>query len=134
MAIKDALLPEFDHETGATRRLIERIPDGDLAWRPHEKSYTMGQLAEHIATIPRWVTHACDQTALDIDTLAEDDRRPRQPETTASIIAALDSSVRDARRRLDEQTDGALMAPWTFKQGGRGFSRCREPRCSAASS
>jgi uncharacterized damage-inducible protein DinB len=119
MAIKDALLPEFDHETGATRRLIERVPDADLGWRPHEKSYTMGQLAEHIAGIPRWVALTCNHAAIDIDTVAEADRRPQQPESTASIIATLDASVAEARRALAEQTDGALMAPWTFRQGGR---------------
>ena len=32
MPLADALLPEFDHETGVTRRLLERLPDGQFAW------------------------------------------------------------------------------------------------------
>ena len=49
MAIKDALLPEFDHEMATTRRLLERLPEAEFAWKPHEKSMALGQLAGHIA-------------------------------------------------------------------------------------
>src|SRR5947207_10001635 len=45
MALKDTLLSEFDHEMGTTRRLLERLPDGELVWKPHEKSMTIGGLA-----------------------------------------------------------------------------------------
>src|SRR5262249_10627543 len=48
MAIKDGLLVEFDHETGATRRLLERLPDDKLAWAPDDKSRTFGALATHL--------------------------------------------------------------------------------------
>src|SRR5580765_1135429 len=44
MAIKDALLAEYDHEMGTTRRLLERIPDDKLDWKPHEKSRALGEL------------------------------------------------------------------------------------------
>ena len=54
MALKDALLPEFDHEMGVTRKLLERVPDADLGWKPHEKSFSLGDLAAHLAQIPHW--------------------------------------------------------------------------------
>src|SRR4249919_2166169 len=54
MAIKDALLAEFDHETATTRRLLERIPDERLTWKPHEKSMSLGGIATHLANIPNW--------------------------------------------------------------------------------
>ena len=54
MAIAEALLPEFDHEMGVTRRLLERVPEDKFAWRPHAKSYSMIELATHVATIPFW--------------------------------------------------------------------------------
>src|SRR5262245_48300141 len=54
MAIKDGLLVEFDHEIGTTRRLLERLPDDKLAWKPHEKSMSMGGLATHLANLPAW--------------------------------------------------------------------------------
>ena len=52
MAIKDALLPEFDHEMATTRRLLERVPEAEFAWKPHAKSMALGQLAGHIANLP----------------------------------------------------------------------------------
>src|SRR4029450_3629482 len=54
MAIKDAMLPEFDHEMGTTRRLLERTPEAEFGWKPHEKSFSLGQLARHLAKIPHW--------------------------------------------------------------------------------
>jgi uncharacterized damage-inducible protein DinB len=116
MAIKDALLPEFDHEMGSTRRLLERVPDSDLKWTPHEKSFNMGSLAAHIANIPTWV-HAISDTAIfDVSTIGED-ARPKEPVSTAELLQRFDDNVRGARGRIAEQTDGALMAMWTFKQG-----------------
>jgi len=54
MAIKDALLPEFDHEMATARKVIERVPDGKFGYKPHDKSMTMGRLASHIAEMPNW--------------------------------------------------------------------------------
>ena len=56
MAIKDALLPEFDHEMATARKVIERVPDDKFGYKPHEKSMTMGALASHIADMPTWAT------------------------------------------------------------------------------
>ena len=54
MTIAESLLPEFDHEMAVTRKLLERVPEDKLAWKPHQKSMTLGQLAQHVATIPMW--------------------------------------------------------------------------------
>src|SRR5262245_9887776 len=45
MALKDGLLAEFDHEMGTTRKLLERVPDEKLPWKPHERSMSLGGLA-----------------------------------------------------------------------------------------
>ena len=54
MAIKDALLTDYDHEMGTTRRLLARVPDDRLAWKPHEKSMSLGGLATHVSRIASW--------------------------------------------------------------------------------
>jgi len=46
MALSEALLPEFDHEMANTRKTLERVPDDKFAWKPHEKSGTMGWLLQ----------------------------------------------------------------------------------------
>jgi uncharacterized damage-inducible protein DinB len=65
MPLVDALLPEFDHEMAITRKLLERVPDDKLTWKPHAKSMSLGQLAQHVATIPMWGSVTLAQSELD---------------------------------------------------------------------
>src|SRR6266496_1741207 len=66
MALKDTLLAEFDHEMGTTRRLLERVPDAQLGWKPHEKSMTLGGLATHLSNLPNWGTTILSDTSYDL--------------------------------------------------------------------
>jgi uncharacterized damage-inducible protein DinB len=110
-------LPEFDHEMGATRRVLERVPVADLAWQPHEKSFSLGKLASHVSNLPHWVSAIFDLSVFDLASLG-DDARPKQPTDVASILAHFDQEAKKARARLDAMTDSELLSPWTMKQGG----------------
>jgi uncharacterized damage-inducible protein DinB len=116
MALKDALLPEYDHEMGTTRRLLERVPEADLAWKPHEKSFSLGQLAGHIANVPHWIDATCDVAVFDLATLGED-ARPKQPTSVAALLKSFDENVKKGRQKIDAQTDSAMFAQWTMKNG-----------------
>lgn len=118
MAVKDGLLHEFDHEMGTTRRLLERVPEADFAWTPHEKSYPLGHLAAHIANIPNWVGIAMDGSMLDVAE-AGGSIRPTPPTSVAELLGRFDENVKKARAKIDEQTDPAFLAPWTLKNGGQ---------------
>jgi uncharacterized damage-inducible protein DinB len=117
VALADILLPEFDHEMGVTRRLLARVPDGEFAWKPHDKSMTLGRLAEHVAEIPTtWVTTTIEQGELDLDR-----DRPegyRSPETRDELLVLFDRNVAAARAALTGRTDAELAASWALKQGG----------------
>ena len=117
MAIKDALLPEFDHEMGTTRRVLERTPGDKLAWKPHDKSMSLGQLAAHVANIPHWMDAILQNTVFDIAT-AGPDTRPRMPESVAWVLGDFDAKVKAARAGLASAGDAELLTPWTFKSGG----------------
>jgi uncharacterized damage-inducible protein DinB len=116
MAIKDALLPEFDHEMATTRRLLERVPEAELAWKPHDRSMALGQLAGHIANLPQWCSATLATTVFDLDELPT---RSQLPVSRAALIEEFDSKVSAARNRLTSTTDAELMAPWTLKKGGQ---------------
>jgi uncharacterized damage-inducible protein DinB len=118
MAIKDALLPEFDHEMATTRRLLERVPEAEYGWKPHEKSMTLGQLAFHVAFLPEWCTVTLAGTEFDLEAGGED-LRPRAPQSTSQLLEMLDSRVARARGRLTAATDADLLAPWTLKKGSQ---------------
>lgn len=116
MALKDALLPEYDHEMGTTRRLLERVPEADLTWKPHEKSFSLGQLAGHISNIPHWIEATCDVAVFDLATIG-DDARPKEPASVADLLKAFDANVKKGRQKIDAQTDPAMLAQWTMKNG-----------------
>jgi uncharacterized damage-inducible protein DinB len=115
MAIKDGLLAEFDHEMGTTRKLLDRLPDEKLSWKPHERSMSLGGLATHLANLPRWGATILDETFFDLAAAP-----PNLPEKTshAEILAAFDATVRATRALLDK-TDAELVAPWSLKRGGQ---------------
>ena len=117
MAIKDALLPEFDHEMGSARRLLERVPEAQFAWKPHAKSFSLGDLAGHIAHIPHWMDVTIDGSEFDVAT--GEGARPAPPSSVKELLEQFDANVRSARAKLAEQPDGALMMPWTLKNDGR---------------
>jgi len=65
MTIGQSMLPEFDQEMQNTRRMLERVPEKNWNWKPHDKSGTVGWLAGHVATMISWLpttltTHELD--------------------------------------------------------------------------
>ena len=115
MPLVDALLPEFDHEMTVTRKLLERVPDGKFDWKPHPKSMSLGQLAQHVATIPMWGSVTVTQDELDVA------GSPPAPvaQTRADLLALFDGHVRDTRAALAGRSDAELMVPWTLKNAGQ---------------
>jgi hypothetical protein len=66
MSIADALLPEFDQEMAATRRVIERVPDDNPSWKPHPKSFSIAHLTQLLAWMPGWIAQTLTSTELDL--------------------------------------------------------------------
>ena len=117
MAIKDVLLPEYDHEMGTTRRLLERVPEADFSWKPHEKSMSLGQLAGHLAYIPTWCCTVLDLPVFDLASLG-DGARPSAPASREVLLLEFDGRVAAARSNLAQRSDPELLAPWTLKKAG----------------
>jgi uncharacterized damage-inducible protein DinB len=115
MALVDALLPEFDHEMSITRTVLERVPESRFDWKPHEKSSSLGQLAQHVATLPLWGRITLEQSEID---LAEFQSLP-PVENGAALLKLFDGHVAAARAALAGRTDAELMVPWTLKTGGK---------------
>ncbi|MFO0857033.1 MAG: DinB family protein [Phycisphaerales bacterium] len=92
-----ALLAEFEAELKTTRKFLERLPSDRLAWRPHEKSMTAGQLGLHIAQVPKMVL---DLSMPDEKEPADFNRPQDQPANVAAILSALDQSAQFVRETL----------------------------------
>jgi uncharacterized damage-inducible protein DinB len=119
MSISESLLPEFDYEMANTRKTLERIPDDKFDWKPHEKSFAMGSLVNHLATIPGWTQSTIEQDALD---LAPPGAPPYQVVPVNSRQEALDTfdkNVAAARSAIAGASDEHLSKPWSLLAGGQ---------------
>lgn len=114
MALKDALLVEYDRETATTRKLLERIPPADLAWRPHPRSMTIGGLGQHLSNLPTWGSLILDRAELD---LGDAPARLPEPASLDEILTRFDE-MRPATRKALDKTDAELLALWTLKRNG----------------
>ena len=118
MPIRDALLPEFDHEMANTRKTLERVPDDKLDWKPHEKSWSMGSLATHLSTIPSWAFETIQKDSLDIAPPGGPPPRQAPAASTQELLDRFDKSVTAGREAIAGASDEHLMKPWSLLSGG----------------
>jgi uncharacterized damage-inducible protein DinB len=119
MGLKEGLLAEFDHEMANTRRLLERLPEDKLAWKPHEKSRPLGTLAGHVADIPRRTAVTLTQDGFDVMPPGAPPRQPTVVSSRAELLTHFDANVAAARAVLADVSDEALLKPWALMAGGK---------------
>ena len=123
MPIAELLLQTFDHEMKATRRLLERIPEGKADFKPHDKSMPMGRLAVHVSRLPQLIITMLTTPSLDLSTMKVP---PMDFETRTKMLADFDALTSEARKALAGATDDQLNQHWPLRWGERVLSD--EPR------
>lgn len=114
--ILQALLGEFEHETNSTRKLLQAVPEKDINYKPSEISWTMGELAQHIATIYYWYVGTLTRDVYD---MATDNLERGDTNDIKATLALFESNVEKARAALQSLTEEKLMANWTMKAGDK---------------
>ncbi|MCP3956285.1 MAG: DUF664 domain-containing protein [bacterium] len=112
--ISDAILGEFKVEAASTRRMLEAVPEDQLAWQPHDKSMTLSRLAGHIAELPAWAASMVGHDAFDFATA---DYQPVNPESVEELLSAHDQSVAAFEQALQGADDATMMEPWQLRSG-----------------
>jgi len=115
MAIKEALLAEYDHEMGTTRKLLERIPEDKLAWKPHDRSMSLGDLSTHLSHLPNWAGPILNDSSYD---LSDTPPNPATGTSRAAILDRFDAAVKQARGWMDKG-DAEYAARWSLLRGGQ---------------
>ncbi|MBB4638353.1 DinB family protein [Longimicrobium terrae] len=105
--------PDLEQELATTRRVLERVPDEHLDWKPHEKSFALGGLAAHLANLLNWTTTVLTQDELDLATQG----RQELPRTRDDILALFDGAAARLRPALAAATDDTLNGTWTLRMG-----------------
>ena len=112
--IVELLLAELEQEAQTTRRVLQRVPEGKLGWRPHPRSSSLGQLALHVAIIPGLGLHVLAPDVFEAPELVQPEAR-----STAELLPALDQSVAAGRKFLTELTPERAEGTWRLVSGGR---------------
>ena len=118
MTIAEVFLAEFGPEMANTRKMLERVPDETLDFKPHEKSMSMGRLAGHVAEMAGWGTVTVQLDELDI-------RPPGGPTPEVYVarnrdatLEHFDRMVAEAKEAIAGTSDEAMHQPWTLLMGG----------------
>src|SRR5262245_22386425 len=112
MPIVDSILAELDQEAATTRRVLERVPEASLTWKPHPKSMSLGQLALHVATTPGGIAEILKKDSMEAPQFT-------QPSATskAELLTAFENGIGQAKRILREWDDRFVQANWSLKRG-----------------
>jgi uncharacterized damage-inducible protein DinB len=126
MSLSQPFLMELQQESATTRKMLERMPQTALSWKPHEKSMSMGHLAIHIARLLQLLDTIVHHDDLN---LASQNPGAPEPETVAGILELFDQALATAVRAMKDQPDEKLSAMWRMKIGEQVLAEM--PRASA---
>ncbi len=115
MSLGKTLAQELNYEAVSTRAMLERLPESDYGWAPHEKSMTLGALAAHVAESGCWTEQILNQDEFDLDPA---NYKPLVVKGRDELLKSFDGATAKACAQLEQAEDACLMALWKFKSKG----------------
>ncbi len=115
MTLADAFIAEFQQEARGTRRLLERLPEDKLSFKPHPKSTSLGGLATHIAHIPEWTGTIVNDSIFDVGLV---DARTPERKSRQEILDHFEKNAKRFVDLLSGKSDEHLKESWTLKNKG----------------
>jgi uncharacterized damage-inducible protein DinB len=116
MTIAKQLSEELQQQSANSKKVLERIPEAKLTWKPHEKSTQIGRLGMHIAEMPNTITRALETTGIDFAAIPF---KPVFPNSTAEILDTLDKSLAKAVELLNKASDKDMGVIWKATRGDK---------------
>ena len=114
MSLAQSLLAEFEIQAAVTRRFLERLPDDQLNWKPHEKSMSAGQLAYHLAVVPGRVVRSVKSNPAQGAGFSLP-----QPASRQEVLDAFEESIKAVRSVLPTFDDAAMSETWRLIVDGQ---------------
>jgi uncharacterized damage-inducible protein DinB len=114
MRIVDPILMEIDQEAQTTKRVLDRIPENKLSWKPHPKAFSLGQLALHIAAVPGNLAGAIVQDSVEVPNFVQPEAKTRQ-----EVLDTFSKSHETVKATLNKMDDAKLMAIWSLTKNGK---------------
>ena len=113
MRIAESLIAEFEREAKGTQRILERVPQDKLEWRPHAKSMTIGELAWHIATLPSMISKGLQDGKREVS-----GSRPA-PRGGTDFVGEFRRNLEQIKKTLSDTSDEVLLKErFSFERNG----------------
>ncbi|RYD94831.1 MAG: damage-inducible protein DinB [Sphingobacteriales bacterium] len=116
--ISQSVLPELRHEAESTRKMLERVPYDKWDWKPHDKSFTLGRLADHVADLVYWIPFTLGSSELDF---ANNPHKEKKAGSSEELVRNVEENTRAAIAAVEAATDEQWMQPWTMRSGEQVF-------------
>ena len=116
MSIAESFLPELEHEAATTRRVLERVPEDKLDWKPHEKSMSLRRLATHTAMVTGDVADFISPEEMK---LTPESMKSVELGSVQEMLDAADSSVARAKEYLAGLDDETAKTTWKLSMDGK---------------
>jgi len=124
--VKQLIVGDAMHELATTRRVLERLPEEHMSWKPHEKSMTLGGLATHLINLMNWQIAILQQREFDLSTVPQ---RREALAKRADVLEEFDANVGKFEKLLAECDEQTLGEEWTLRHGDHVI--LRQPRALA---
>ncbi len=120
MKLTELFLGELEREGKSTRKVLERVPEGKNAWKPHEKSMNLGYLAALVAQMPGWIALMIATEEFDVgDKASSGQFQVKGPESKEALLKLAEESYAKARAALSGTTEEHLNGTWSVKLHGK---------------
>lgn len=118
MTLIDFFKQQFEEEGATTRKFLERVPDDQFDYKPHEKSMVMKYLVTHLADLPGWIHFTMTTDELDFA------KGYDQPDinNNKELLAFFDKRYKEGLSVLVPENEKLLDKPWTLRNGERIYS------------
>lgn len=111
---KQLIVGDAMHELATTRRILERLPEEYMTWKPHVKSMTLGGLATHLINLLNWQIAIFLYPEFDLSTVP---LRREALERREEVLEEFDANVAKLEKLLAECDDKSLGEEWTLRNG-----------------
>lgn len=115
MSISQRIIDDYEAEAGFTRTMLAAVPADKLEWRPHDKSWSLGELAGHLAEMGSW-TGAMLEDEMDFAKMPAD-YKPYVPADHAELLATFEKNAGDFKPALEGRDDDFMLSTWTMRKG-----------------